>query len=226
VSHTTIMRWVLRYVPGYKRRWARFARSPGSSWRMDETAVSVRGGQHYHYRAVGQAGKSVASLLCNDRSVESAEAFSRAAASQETVPWPEKINVDGNSATHRGLRLLATEDRRWQDVEVRARRYLDNVVEKVGGTGTTTTDTAESGRRFHLGPIRTSRLPGRSHAIARRDGCLRRASIRRSGGASCGVSRARRLRPVAGFPGTGFKPRRRFEIGSKCSLTVTQIRGS
>ena len=130
VSHTTIMRWVLRYVPEYERRWARFARSPGSSWRMDETAVSVRGGRHYLYRAVDRVGKSVASLLCNDRSMESAQAFFRAAVSQEAVPWPGKINVDGNSATHRGLRLLATEDRRWQGVEVRARRYLNNVVEQ------------------------------------------------------------------------------------------------
>ena len=56
VSHTTIMRWVLRYVPEYERRWSRFARSPGSSWRMDETAVDVRGGRHYLYRAVDRAG--------------------------------------------------------------------------------------------------------------------------------------------------------------------------
>lgn len=42
VSHTTIKRWVLRYVPEYERRWARFAQPPGVSWRMDETAVSVR----------------------------------------------------------------------------------------------------------------------------------------------------------------------------------------
>ena len=130
VSHTTIMRWVLRYVPEYERRWARFARSPGSSWRMDETAVSVRGGWHYLYRAVDQHGKSVASLLCNDRSMEAAQAFFRAAVAQNGVPWPEKINVDGNSATHRGLRLLAEEDRRWQNVQVRARRYLNNVVEQ------------------------------------------------------------------------------------------------
>ena len=41
-SHSTIMRWVLRYVPEYERRWTRFARPPGSSWRMDETAVNVR----------------------------------------------------------------------------------------------------------------------------------------------------------------------------------------
>jgi transposase-like protein len=130
VSHTTILRWVLRYVPEYERRWARFALSPGSSWRMDETAVAVRGGRHYLYRGVDRRGKSVASLLCNDRSMEAAQAFVRAAVSQDGVPWPEKINVDGNSATHRGLRLLADEDRRWRSVEVRARRYLNNVVEQ------------------------------------------------------------------------------------------------
>jgi len=130
VSHTTIMRWVLRYVPEYERRFARFARSPGTSWRMDETAVSVRGGRHYLYRAVDRHGKSVASLLCGDRSMESAQAFFRAAVRQEGVSWPAKVNVDGNSATHRGLRLLASEDCRWQNVEVRARRYLNNVVEQ------------------------------------------------------------------------------------------------
>lgn len=97
---------------------------------MDETAVSVRGGRHYLYRAVDRHGKSVASLLCGDRSMEAAQAFFRAAVSQDGVPWPVKINVDGNSATHRGLRLLGDEDRRWQGVEVRARRYLNNVVEQ------------------------------------------------------------------------------------------------
>ena len=30
VTHTTIMRWVLRYVPEYEKRWARFARLVGS----------------------------------------------------------------------------------------------------------------------------------------------------------------------------------------------------
>jgi hypothetical protein len=62
VSHTTIMHWVLHYLPEYERRWARFARSPGSSWRMDETAVAVRGGRHYLYRAVDRRGKSVAEV--------------------------------------------------------------------------------------------------------------------------------------------------------------------
>jgi transposase-like protein len=130
VSHTTIMRWVLRYVPEYECRWARFARPPDTSWRMDETAVSVRGGRHYLYRAVDRAGKSVASLLCTDRSMESAQAFFRSAVARAGVPWPGKINLDGNKATHRGLRLLVKEDYRWRAVEIRARRYLNNVVEQ------------------------------------------------------------------------------------------------
>jgi transposase-like protein len=130
VSHTTIMRWVLHFVPEYERRWARYARSPGTSWRMDETAVAVRGGRHYLYRAVDRRGKSVSSLLCSDRSREAAQAFFRAAVTRHGVAWPEKINVDGNSATHRGLRLLAEEDDRWRGVDVRARRYLNNVVEQ------------------------------------------------------------------------------------------------
>jgi transposase-like protein len=130
VSHTTVMRWVLRYVPEYEHRWARFARPPGSSWRMDETAVPVRGGRHYLYRAVDKDGKSVASLLCNDRNMESAQAFFRSAVAQVGVPWPDKINLDGNKATRRGLRLLLKEDCRWRAVEIRARRYLNNVIEQ------------------------------------------------------------------------------------------------
>jgi transposase-like protein len=44
VSHSTILRWVQRYVPEFEQRWGRYARRVHSSWRMDETAVSVRGG--------------------------------------------------------------------------------------------------------------------------------------------------------------------------------------
>jgi transposase-like protein len=87
VSHTTIMRWVLRYAPEYERRWARFSRPPGESWRMDETAVSVRGGRHYLFRAVDKNGKSIGSLLCNDRNKESAQAFFRAAVADGRVQW-------------------------------------------------------------------------------------------------------------------------------------------
>ena len=35
VSHTTILRWVLRYVPEFEKRWARYARPVNPSWRME-----------------------------------------------------------------------------------------------------------------------------------------------------------------------------------------------
>jgi transposase-like protein len=39
LAHTTIMRWVHHYAPEFERRWNRFARQAGPSWRVDETYV-------------------------------------------------------------------------------------------------------------------------------------------------------------------------------------------
>jgi transposase-like protein len=130
VSHTTIMRWVRHYVPEYERRWSRFSKPTHSSWRMDETSVSVGGRWKYLYRAVDRNGKSVHSLLREDRTIGSAQEFFRQAVKIPGSAWPEKINLDGNAASHLGLRLLAEEDARWRSVTVRARRYLNNVVEQ------------------------------------------------------------------------------------------------
>jgi hypothetical protein len=33
ISHMTIVRWVIRYVPEFEKRWNRFGRSIGGSWR-------------------------------------------------------------------------------------------------------------------------------------------------------------------------------------------------
>ena len=128
VSHTTIMRWVRHYVPEYERRWSRFSKP--THWRMDETSVSVGGRWNYLYRAVDRNGKSVHSLLREDRTIGSAQEFFRQAVKVKGSPWPEKINLDGNAAAHLGLRLLGEEDSRWQHVTVRARRYLNNVIEQ------------------------------------------------------------------------------------------------
>ena len=37
VTHTTILRWVQRYLPEIEKRWRCYARPVGGSWRMDET---------------------------------------------------------------------------------------------------------------------------------------------------------------------------------------------
>ena len=115
-------------MPEFEKHWGRFARRVHSSWRMDETAVSVRGGTHYLYRAVDKHGKTVDSLLCTDRSESAARAFFSKALETHQPRCPRKVNLDGNAATHRALRLLGQEDPVWRSVVVRSRRYLNNIV--------------------------------------------------------------------------------------------------
>jgi transposase-like protein len=52
LAHTTILRWVQHYTPEFEKRWNRFARTVGASWRMDETYIRVKGEWMYLYRAV------------------------------------------------------------------------------------------------------------------------------------------------------------------------------
>ena len=37
LTHTTILRWAQHYLPEFEKRWSRYARPVGGSWRMDET---------------------------------------------------------------------------------------------------------------------------------------------------------------------------------------------
>jgi len=74
LSHTTILRWVIRYVPEFEKRWSRYARRIGSSWRVDETYLCIRRKWHSLYRAVDKQGKTVDFLLHPDRGIAAAQA--------------------------------------------------------------------------------------------------------------------------------------------------------
>ena len=62
MAHTTILRWAQQYAPEFEKRWSRFARHAGGSWRMDETYVKVRGERVYLYRAVDKAARQWISI--------------------------------------------------------------------------------------------------------------------------------------------------------------------
>jgi transposase-like protein len=124
------MRWVIRYVPEFEKRWNRWARGVNSSWRADETYVPVRGRWHYLYRAVDKYGKTVNSLLRPDRGIAAAQAFFRKALRGSLPRWPRKVTLDGYRASHTARRLLRREDPKWKYVRVRSSQYLNNVVEQ------------------------------------------------------------------------------------------------
>jgi transposase-like protein len=130
VAHSTILRWVSRYVPEYEKRWNRFSRPVGTSSRADETYISIRGKWYYLYRAVDKQGKTVDFLLRCDRGIAAAQAFFRKALATNLNRWPRKVTLDGHVPSHRALRLLRREDPRWLHVKVRSCKYLDNIVSR------------------------------------------------------------------------------------------------
>ena len=75
LAHTTILRWVQRYVPDFQKRWNQYARAVGDSWRVDETYIKVKGQWVYLYRAVDKQGRTVHFLLSKRRDVAAAKRF-------------------------------------------------------------------------------------------------------------------------------------------------------
>src|SRR5215471_11648799 len=117
VVHTTILRWVQRYVPEFEKRWRRYARPVNGSWRCDETYIKVKGRWMYLYRAVDKYGRTVDFPLSERRDVSAAKRFfSRAIRHHGT---PRVITLDGYAASHRAIRELKANGRINSHVRVR-----------------------------------------------------------------------------------------------------------
>src|ERR1700761_323511 len=77
LTHTTILRWVQRFVPEFEKRWRQYSRPVGRSWRCDETYIKVKGRWTFLYRAVDKQGRTVDFLLSERRDVAAAKCFFR-----------------------------------------------------------------------------------------------------------------------------------------------------
>src|ERR1700758_434088 len=128
LAHTTILRWVQRYVPEFEKRWKRYARPVNGSWRCDETYIKVKGRWTYLYRAVDKYGRTVDFLLSERRDVSAAKRFFRRAIRHNGTP--RVITLDGYAATHRAIRELKSTGRMCRRVRVRSCKYLNNIVEQ------------------------------------------------------------------------------------------------
>lgn len=124
MSHTTIMRWVQRYVPEFEKRWNRYARKAGQSWRVDETYVKIRGKWVYLYRAVDREGNAIDFRLSPKRDVAAAKAFLRKAIKTQGRA-PVSVTLDGYAASHRAVREMPAENNAWQDTKLRYSKYLN-----------------------------------------------------------------------------------------------------
>ena len=128
VAHSTILRWVQRYVPEFAKRWQRFARPVGTSWRIDETYIKIKGSWAYLYRGVDKEGQTIDFFLSERRDLAAAKRFLQQAIEKRGVP--QKITLDGYAASHGAVTALQEENILPAELVVRTNRYLNNVIEQ------------------------------------------------------------------------------------------------
>ena len=128
LAHTTILRWVQHYVPEFEKLWRRYLRPVGSSWRVDETYIRVKGRWTYLYRAVDKQGNTVDFLLSEHRDIAAAKRFFTRAIEGQGAP--EKITLDGYAASHTAVDELKESAILPTNVCVRKSKYLNNLIEQ------------------------------------------------------------------------------------------------
>ena len=128
LTHTTILRWVQRYVPEFEKRWQRYARPVGLSWRIDETYIKVKGQWVYLYRGVDKAGQTIDFFLSEHRDIAATMRFLQQAIEKRGLP--EKLTLDGYAASHAAVGELQQEGILPAELTVRTSKYLNNLIEQ------------------------------------------------------------------------------------------------
>ena len=126
VDHSSLNRWVIKYVPLLDQAFRARKRRAGGSWRMDETYVRIRGRWKYLYRAVDKTGNTVDFLLTAKRDRKAALRFLCKAVGQHGTSV--KITIDGSGANSAAIEDY--NEAHDAEVEIRQVKYLNNVVEQ------------------------------------------------------------------------------------------------
>jgi putative transposase len=136
VDHSTINRWVIYYASLLEDEFRKsYKRKVGSSWRMDETYIKIKGEWHYLYRAVDKFGNTIDFMLSKNRDEAAAKAFFIKAIGSSGLP--EKVTIDKSSANNAGLNainfqpiIFALMGAALMLINIRKIKYLNNIVEQ------------------------------------------------------------------------------------------------
>lgn len=126
VDHSTINRWAMRFLPVIERLSRKHKRQVGTSWRMDETYIKVKGVWSYLYRAVDKEGKTVDFLLAANRDIAAAKRFLEKAMRENGTL--EKIAMDKSGASKAAIDEI--NGGRAVPITARQVKYLNNIVEQ------------------------------------------------------------------------------------------------
>jgi len=148
LAHTTILRWVQRYVPVFEKRWSRYAQPVDGSWRCDETYIKVNGRWTYLYRAVDKHGRTVDFRLSERRDVAAAKAFFCRAVKHHGLP--RVITLDAYAASHWAVWDLKAEGKMPKPVRVTAAVTISGI---------------ELAAQIRKHQFKTGALPGRPKRI-------------------------------------------------------------
>jgi transposase, IS6 family len=128
-DHSTIERWVKVYGPEIEKRLRRQPASIGSSWRVDETYIKVRGKWVFLYRAVDKQGNTVDFLLSEKQDKAAAQSFFEKALKKKANPKPEKLTTDGHQAYPASIKNLKKKKKLKKKLKHRVSKYLNNHIE-------------------------------------------------------------------------------------------------
>ena len=107
----------------------------GSSWRMDETYIKVKGVWHYLYRAVDKDGDTIDFLLCVKRDEAAAKAFFTKAIGANGLP--DKVTIDKSGSNNAALNAINLQliifylfGYMFMGIQIRQIKYLNNIIEQ------------------------------------------------------------------------------------------------
>ncbi|MGI2262058.1 IS6 family transposase [Candidatus Cardinium hertigii] len=128
IDHSTLQRWVIKFIPLIDQEVRKRKRPVGSSWRMDETYVKLNGKWIYLYRAVDRYGDTVDFFLSARRDKSSALSFFRKAIKDNNTP--SKVVIDKSGSNKSALDALNSELDQDHKIQIFQNKYLNNRVEQ------------------------------------------------------------------------------------------------